>query len=300
MTFVLTDHSSLYTRAEIESAYAWCAQLAKSHYENFTVAARFLPLKRRNEYFALYAFARGADDLADNAKHRPSGAERLIALDKWEEKLQKVFNGLRVEHPAFIALGDVINRHSLEIYPFEKLLWAFRQDQYRGAYETWRDVELYAVGSANPVGHLVLRLYGIRSPELDRLSDFICTGLQLVNFIQDVREDCIDRQRIYLPLEDLRRFNVSRTMMLSRPAPKAVRELIRFEYHRAEHLLWQGRGLIEAVPVELKRQLILFHGGGRLALQQIRKQQYDTSSGSHVAGVMKFLLLIRALRGKAL
>ncbi len=286
----------------LAEAQQWCRELATTHYENFTVAGWFLPPEKQNEYFALYAFARGADDCADlegtgtSSELEALKQKRLSALDVWQEKLDSLYRGEPPDHPAFIALEPVVQARRLEQSIFDRLLIAFRQDQEVGRYQTWRDVRGYTVGSADPVGRLVLRFYGYRDPELDRMSDAICTGLQLVNFMQDVREDYLERDRIYLPLEDLERFSVTEEMFAEQPTPQPLRELLAFEAIRAERYFQRGRPLLYRVRASLKTQLILFHGGGRTALYAMRKAGYSVSSGHvEVSKLQKVALLMRAL-----
>ncbi len=278
----------------------WCRRFALSHYENFNIASLLLPPARRDEYFALYAFARGADDLADEAARSGSDPKkrRLEALRRWGMMLTELYVGGSVNHPTFVALAEVIRRYRIERELFERMLNAFRQDQVKTRYENWGELRRYTRGSANPVGRWVLRLYGYRSQNLDRLSDRICTGLQLVNFIQDVRSDLIERNRVYLPAEDMDDFKVSEEMLVDIPTPPRVRELLAYEADIAERLLAKGRALIDKVRGELARQLILFHGGGRAALHMLRLARYDVASGRiKVNKLMKLALLTRAMRG---
>ncbi len=293
----------------LAEAREWCATLATTHYENFTVAGRFLPADKREEYFALYAFARGADDRADmiggrNGVIRNLDAvrvRRLTALEEWREKLDSLYRGEPPDHPVFIALEPVVHAHALEKELFDRLLAAFRMDQVRGRYETWADVRTYTVGSADPVGRLVLRLYGHRDRELDRMSDAICTGLQLVNFMQDVRDDYLTRDRIYLPMEELQRFNVSEEMFAERPTPEPLCKLLAFQAVRSERLFLRGRPLLYEVAPGLGRQLILFHGGGRTALDAMRRCGFSVSSGHvEVSKLQKLALVLRALTHRPL
>ncbi|HEB83407.1 MAG TPA: squalene synthase HpnC, partial [Bacteroidetes bacterium] len=216
----------------------------------------------------------------------------------WQDHLDVIYQGGECRHPAFIALAPVIREHGIERGLFEKMLEAFRRDQTVRRYLTWEELRGYTAGSADPVGRWVLRLYGYRDPELDRLSDEICTGLQLVNFLQDVREDYLLRDRIYLPEESRDRFGVSEEMFGRSPTPAPLRELLRDMAGRAERLLAAGRPLIRRVRPELARQLVLFHGGGRLALRALRCSGYNPASRPvRVSRVEKAALLLRALRG---
>ena len=199
-----------------DAARRWCREFTFRHRENFAVVSLFLGRKLRDEYAVLYAFSRFADDLADSVgtagenkdcqEERDIGRQRrLSALEDWRRRLESMYRGERPDHPVFIALREVVRDRALEKELFVRLLDAFRQDQLKNRYATWREVRTYCSGSADPVGRLVLRLHGYRSRRLDELSDAICTGLQLVNFLQDIREDYLRRDRVYLPREDLDR-----------------------------------------------------------------------------------------------
>lgn len=294
-----------YAGMTLEQAQQYCRDLAHSHYENFEVASRLLPPERRDEYLALYAFARGADDLADETgtslPPEERKAARLSALEGWRSLLSDLYTGRVPAHPAFIALRPVVEQHDIPKELFERMIEAFERDQTVSRYERWSDVLEYTHGSANPVGRWVLRLYGLNDPGLDSLSDAICTGLQLVNFIQDVRSDLLDRDRVYLPQVDLERFGVLEEQLAEVPTPPPVRRLLAWEAKRAERLLAEGRPLIYQVDKVLRGHLILFHGGGRLALHALRRVEYDVGSQHvRVDPVARFALLLRALRGRPL
>lgn len=173
-------------------AYEWCTSLAKQHYENFPVASILLPKNMRKHVTAIYAFARIADDIADE-KFLKSTGEQLSALNFFEHCLREPekVNG----HPIFMALHSTILEQGLSITPFLRLLSAFRQDILFSPLTSWDQVEEYCSNSANPVGELILALNGVRDT---RESDAICTGLQVVNFLQDLSRD-IPNNRLYIP-----------------------------------------------------------------------------------------------------
>jgi squalene synthase HpnC len=289
----------------VESATQWCKNYSLLHYENFNVASVFLPRHLRDEYFVLYAFARYTDQLADELtpvdKDLDVKTYRLSALKDWQKNLSELYAGVPPEHPIFVALKPLLDRSEIEFDLFNDLIVAFIQDQTKSRYSSWADVLSYTHGSANPVGKWILRLHGYSINDLDILSNKICTGLQLVNFIQDVKSDYLDRDRIYLPQDDLKRFNVSPEMLTLSPVQKDVINLIRFEVHRAEVLFSEGRRLLYSVGPDLRRQLILFHGGGRVALNEIKKADYNVFGKQiKVNKFYKLALLIRALRGVSL
>jgi phytoene synthase len=185
-----------------DPAYATCLRLAGQHYENFPVASRLLPRALRPHVAAIYAFARIADDFADEGQR--TADTRLALLDDWEDRLRLAVEGRSRQDGSdaaaiFTALGQTIRRFNLEPDLFERLLSAFRQDVQVTRYETWDDVFDYCQRSADPVGRLVLRLSGYRDDRLDRWSDDVCTALQLTNFWQDLDVDW-RRGRLYVPL----------------------------------------------------------------------------------------------------
>src|ERR1700756_2060298 len=178
-------------------AQAYCSRLARSHYENFSVASWFLPERLRQHFFNVYAYCRISDDLGDEVGD-PQWSLEL--LDQWETELNACYAGTP-RHPVFVALAETVRVFEIPQHEFSDLLTAFRQDQTITRYETFDDLLGYCRNSANPVGRLVLYLCAYRDPERQQLSDFTCTALQLANFWQDVSLD-YDKGRIYLPLED--------------------------------------------------------------------------------------------------
>src|SRR5579863_8719194 len=189
------------SQAEAEE---YCCRLARSHYENFSVATWFLPKKLRQDFFNVYAYCRISDDLGDEVG---DPAASLALLDEWQAELEACYAGAP-RHPVFVALAETVRQFSIPRHEFSDLLIAFRQDQTVTRFETFNDVLGYCRYSANPVGHLVLYLCGYSDAERQQLSDYTCTALQLANFWQDVVVD-YGKGRIYLPLEDLRRCGVS-------------------------------------------------------------------------------------------
>src|SRR5713101_718563 len=191
-----------------QEAQSYCERLARTHYENFSVATWFLPRRLRQHFFNVYAYCRISDDLGDETGDQQAS---LLLLDEWEAELNACYDG-SPRHPVFVALAATVRQFDIPKQTFADLLQAFRQDQTVTRYETFDHLLGYCHYSANPVGHLVLYLCGYRDPERQLLSDFTCTALQLANFWQDVSAD-FAKGRIYLPLEDLRRFGVSEEMI---------------------------------------------------------------------------------------
>lgn len=178
-----------------EQAEVYTRRLTESHYENFTVVSRLVPAELRRDFRNIYAFCRAADDLGDEAGDR----ERSLELLAWWRKELEACCAGEPRHPIFIALARTVKTHDLPSRPFEDLISAFEQDQRVTRYDTWDDVLDYCKRSADPVGRLVLMLFGYRDEHRFELSDATCTALQLVNFWQDVRRDVLERDRVYLP-----------------------------------------------------------------------------------------------------
>src|SRR5271156_632081 len=188
----------------LEQAREYCRRLARTHYENFSVATWFLPKHLRQDFLNVYAYCRISDDLGDEVGDATAA---LTLLDEWQAELEACYRG-SPRHPVFVALAETVRKFEIPQHEFSDLLIAFRQDQSVTRFETFPDVLAYCRYSANPVGHLVLYLCGYRDAERQQLSDYTCTALQLANFWQDVARD-YDKGRIYLPLESLAKFGVT-------------------------------------------------------------------------------------------
>jgi squalene synthase HpnC len=280
----------------LREAEGYCRALARTHYENFMVASALLPRALRRPMFSVYAYCRWADDLADEAGDR---AKALAGLSWWREELQRCYSG-EPRHPVFVALAETVTRCDLPMQPFDDLLKAFEQDQVVTRYPTFQELLGYCRYSANPVGRLVLCLFGYRDEERRRLSDYTCTALQLANFWQDVARD-LEKGRIYLPLEDLERFGYSEPELLSRRENDAFRELIRFEVERTRELFRQGEALREMVSRRLRLDLDMFGQGGLLVLRMIEERGYHVLTGRPAISKKRQVgLLLRRLIGQLL
>ncbi|HZP16990.1 MAG TPA: squalene synthase HpnC [Terriglobales bacterium] len=253
----------------LADAYAYCERLARTHYENFSVATWFLPKRLRQHFFNLYAYCRISDDLGDETGNR---AASLQLLNEWEAELNACYQG-KPRHPVFVALAGTVRQFDIPRHEFSDLLAAFRQDQSVTRYETFEDLLGYCRYSANPVGHLVLYLCGYRDAERQQLSDYTCTALQLANFWQDVRVD-FEKGRVYLPLEDLRRFGVSEADLAARNNSPQFRDLMRFEVQRARQWFERGLPLVGKVRRELAVDIELFSRGGQEILNAIERQDF--------------------------
>ena len=254
----------------LPQAQEYCRRLARSHYENFSVASWFLPRQLRQDFFNVYAYCRISDDLGDEVGD-PNASLQL--LDQWESELDACYAG-GPRHPVFVALAETVRKCDIPKLTFVDLLTAFRQDQTVTRYATFNDLVGYCRYSANPVGRLVLYLCGYRDAERQVLSDFTCTALQLANFWQDVSVDHA-KGRIYLPLDDLRRFAVTEEDIAAQRNTSAFCDLMRFEVERARDWFSRGLPLVEKVEHELAIDIELFSRGGQEILNAIEAQGFN-------------------------
>ena len=280
----------------LAEAQQYCRRLARSHYENFSVASWFLPERLRQHFFNVYAYCRISDDLGDEVGDT---AQSLQLLDAWEAELNACYDGVP-RHPVFVALASTVRQFEIPKHEFSDLLTAFRQDQRTPRYEAFVDLLGYCRNSANPVGHLVLYLCGYKDEERQKLSDFTCAALQLANFWQDVSVDYA-KGRIYLPLEDLRRFGVSEDEIRESQNTLAFREMMKFEVARAREWFTQGLPLVGMVNRELAIDIDLFSRGGLEILNAIERQDYGVLGRRPVISkTRKLALVARAAWGKLL
>ena len=258
------------------AAYAECEARARSHYENFPIGSWLLPRRLRRDLAAVYAFARLGDDVADEGDAGP--AERVARLDELERSLETCASDPAASRDAvFLALGHTIARHALPLQPFRDLLTAFRRDAGGDTrrFATFVDLLEYCRCSANPVGRIVLGLFGHRDDERAARSDDVCTALQLTNFWQDVRTDLAERDRIYIPAEDLERFAGSRDALASGHTTAALRDCMAFQVARTRERFASGLRLADMVEGRLRREVRLFAHGGLAILDRIEAHDYD-------------------------
>jgi squalene synthase HpnC len=282
------------TAPTLDEARQYCRRLARTHYENFSVATWFLPQRLRQHFFSVYAYCRISDDLADEVGDTNAALE---LLDQWESELNACYAGTP-RHPVFVALSETVRQFEIPQHEFSDLLRAFRQDQTITRFETFNNVLAYCRYSANPVGHLVLYLCSYRDAERQQLSDHTCTALQLANFWQDVSVDYA-KGRIYLPLEDLRRFNVSEQEIAQNQNTPNFCALMKFEVERARDWFRQGLPLVGKVDRELAVDIELFTRGGQEILNAIERQKFAVlGRRPSISKPRKLALLARAALGK--
>lgn len=276
---------SVPAHVSLDEAYDRCARLARSHYENFTVASLFLPRGKRMHFYAIYAFCRFVDDLGDEFV-----GDRLRALEFWRQETEACFSSSPT-HPYMIALQNTIRTFDIPKEPFLRLIEANRMDQTVTRYPTYEDLEYYCRHSANPVGRLVLYVCGYRDEERQSLSDYTCTALQLANFWQDVSRD-YSKGRIYIPLEDMETFGYSEDELARRLMTDSFRRLMKFQVERARELFHDGLPLVDTVDDSLKLDIALFSRGGMSVLDSIERQDYDVLRRRPVVGKGKKVLLL--------
>ena len=250
--------------------------VANASGENFPVALRVLPAVHRRHLTALYGFARLTDDLGDEAREtgQADGALRLRLLDELDADVDRIYQGATPRSPVMQKMAVTVAECHVPAQPLRDLIQANRQDQRVTRYQTFAELAQYCELSANPVGQIVLYIFGVATGERIALSDNICTALQLAEHWQDVAED-LANGRIYLPAEDLDRFNVTEADLAVPSAGPAVRDLMRFETDRAAGLLDQGAPLVGTLRGAARVAVAGYLAGGRAALAAIRGQRYD-------------------------
>jgi len=245
---------------ELDACYRYCEALVRARHHNYPVASMFARSELRKHIFALFAFARVADDFADEEAYE---GRRARELDRWEEQLHDAYRG-RAEHPVFVALAETVDRFALPITEFTELLSGFRTDLERRRHATFDELRAYTRQAAEPVGRLLLYIGGYRAPELHAYAEDLSTAVAVARLIQDVPSDW-ERGRVYLPAEDLRHFGVTEAEIASRRVSPAVGNLVRYEVARVRALFERARPLVDVVGPDLAVELALtWHGGMRI------------------------------------
>jgi squalene synthase HpnC len=248
------------------------AVMSRAAGENFPVASRLLPRGQREHLLALYGFARLVDDIGDEGPL--TTARRLELLDRVDTELDAIYAGALPEHPLLRRLGETVAACALPAAPLRALVQANRQDQVKATYDTYEELVAYCALSANPVGRLVLHVFGAVTPRRVARSDAVCTALQLTEHWQDVAEDA-DRGRVYLPRRDLERFGCPESDLRARAASPGLRALMAFEIARARELFDSGAPLVHDLPLRPALAVGAFVAGGRAALDAIERVDGD-------------------------
>lgn len=262
-------------------AVAHAEAIAREHDENFPVAFLLAPADVRSDMRAVYAWCRVTDDIGDAGIATP--AERLEALDHWEAGLARAIDG-QGDDPVLVAVADVIRRRDLAVDLFARLVEANRMDQRTARWESHEELLRYCAHSATPVGRMVLGVLGIRDARRTALSDATCEGLQLANFWQDIRRDLDERDRVYLPREDMELFGVEVDDLRAATASPALRELVRMEVGHARARLVEGAPLRGMVPRRVRLDIGMFTAGGLWVCDHIARQHYDTIAARPAPG----------------
>lgn len=268
--------------------------MPNSHYENFPVASPLLPPNLRAPVRAIYAFARSADDLADEGNAEPN--ERLAALAAYEKELDRIEQHSVPQTLLFQNLATVIAEHALPLSPLRDLLSAFRQDVVQTRYPNYEVLLDYCSRSANPVGRIMLHLFGEGNTQWHQQSDAICSALQLINFWQDVGIDW-QKSRIYLPQEDMQQWGVTAEQIAAGRVDSQWRGLMRMEVERARSLMQSGAPLARQMPGRFGWELRLIVLGGLRILEKIEAVDYDVFKQRPKLNKADWLILLwRALR----
>ena len=249
--------------------------------ENFPVALRLLPERHRRHLTALYCFARLTDDLGDQAREagQDDAKLRLRLLDEFTADVHRIYQGATPRSPVMQQMAVTVRECEIPAQPLLDLIQANRQDQLVARYRTYQELEQYCELSANPVGRIVLYIFGVATPRRIEFSDSVCTALQLAEHWQDVAED-LAAGRIYLPGEDLERFGVTEADLAAPSASHDVKQLMIFETDRAERLLDSGAPLVHTLHGAARLAVAGYLAGGRAALAAIRAQRYDVLSAT--------------------
>lgn len=258
----------------VNNAYHFCQNLAKNHYENFPVASLLLPKNVRYPIAAIYAFARTADDFADEGEH--DAAQRTVLLGNYEDELHHInIAQTNSKNKIFIALGHCIKTHQLPLQNFHNLLSAFQQDVNTIRYQNFNEILDYCSRSANPIGRLLLALHDQASEKNIQLSDSICTALQLINFLQDIHQDIQENNRIYIPTDEMQQFGVTETHLIERISDQNMGKLFKLQLHRAQRLMYQGSALGQNIDGRFGLQLRLMIAGGLAICQHLDQLKSD-------------------------
>jgi squalene synthase HpnC len=242
--------------------------MANSHYENFPVASVLLPMRLRQPIGLIYSFARQADDFADEGDLTPE--QRLALLDGFKQELDRIGAGVTPATPFFVTLEAMIRQQHLPLQPFYDLLDAFSQDVVKARYENFGEVMDYCRRSANPIGRLLLLLYGKATPHNIGLSDAICSALQIINFLQDVAID-YRKNRIYFPLDEMRKYSIEERQIAQHDASGNWWGFMQFEIERARRLLQSGAPLGLILPGRIGLEMRMIIAGGERILQKLHK-----------------------------
>ena len=284
------------TTPNLQQAYAHCLSISQNHYENFPVASRLLPKRIRPAVTVIYTFARTADDFADEGNLEP--AQRLEKLDAYVTCLDKIRDKSHCTDPVFIALADVITHHQLPLEPFYDLLSAFKQDVTKIRYANFGEVMDYCRRSANPVGRLLLHLFNQATPKNIACSDAICSALQLINFLQDISQDYEENNRIYMPQDELQRFNITEAHIHTCYSGDSMQRFMHMQVQRSLQLLQSGAPLGKILKGRIGFEIRMIIMGGSRILQKLHENRNQPFSRPRLNKRDAIWIFWRALTGK--
>ena len=279
-----------------KQAYKFCLNIAKNHYENFPVASWILPRKMRLPTAAIYAFARRADDLADEGEL--TDTQRLNQLNQLAGQIKQLYKGKASDDPVFIALADTVKRFSLPENLFLDLIDAFKQDVTQKRYADFGELMQYCRRSANPIGRLMLHLYGETERKSLAQSDAVCSALQLINFYQDMAQDYIELGRIYIPQDEIRASFVNETYFKNQRTDGPMILLMRKQYERAHKLLQGGAPLGKTLKGRFGFEIRLIIAAGSRILLKLDKQTDDLFSRPRLEFADWLWVFWKALKAK--
>ncbi|BCM24987.1 squalene synthase HpnC [Methyloradius palustris] len=262
--------------------------LASTHYENFPVASILLPMRLRKPIGLIYAFARQADDFADEGDLTPE--QRLELLNGFKLELDKIANNQASESALFTAIKAMVTEYDLPLAPFYDLLDAFSQDVVKSRYQNFGEVIDYCRRSANPVGRLLLHLYGYATPRNIGLGDAICSALQIINFLQDVAID-YKKDRIYFPLDEMEKYKVTEKQIANGETHGTWPMFMEFEIDRARRLLQSGAPLGLVLPGRIGLEMRMIIAGGERILHKLHKSRGDIYSQRPVLNTRDWLYM---------
>ncbi len=280
------------TNYDIKTAYQEALEFTKSHYENFPVVSFLLPKAIRKDVAVIYQFARQADDIADEGDL--SHDERFKQLSEYRKSFIQSLEG-NPPNKFWAALAKTMKEKNLTSSNFIDLLTAFEQDITKKRYDNFAELQNYCNNSANPVGRIILELHGIYDDEANKYSDAVCTALQLTNFYQDVSID-IQKERIYIPKDELLEFNVNENMFLLSDINRNFKKLIQFQVERTEKLFDDGKKLLTKLPWRLKRQIGWTIKGGEAILSKIRDNDFDVLNQRPTLSKKDFIKLLFGIK----
>jgi squalene synthase HpnC len=266
------------------------------HYENFPVASVLVPARLRPAIASIYWFARSADDIADEGKALPSA--RLASLGVYRQQIALIANNETPVHKNFAVLAQHIREHQLPLQLFADLLTAFEMDCSKKRYANWNELQFYCQHSADPVGRFMLHLFDKFSPERAVLSDQVCTGLQLANFLQDIRHDWAIG-RLYIPQDELAAYGCSEDEIAqaskSRRASAKLEAVLQLQHRRADQLLEQGKQLLPELPGRMGMEITATVAGGQRILHHLAQQQYAGFAGRPTLKPTDWLAIVGAV-----